>query len=145
MKWHWKCQIYIWCHTKKTCSYGVWSENPLPDWHLFFGSQTVRDLKTRKDRQHYPLNVECNTIYIPISPLTLKSDLLSAGSIECVHVTSSNTQNPKTKEPLKVLCSSGIRGANFIPVYNFPTLQLNSILRLETSTFWISKLCRCVT
>ena len=28
--------------------------------------------------------------------------------------------NPKTKEPLKVFYSSGIRGAKYIPVYNFP-------------------------
>ena len=27
---------------------------------------------------------------------------------------------PKTKEPLKVLSSSGIRGIKFISVYNFP-------------------------
>ena len=32
----------------------------------------------------------------------------------------------KTKEPLKVLSSSGIRGTKFIPVYNFPAQSLHT-------------------
>ena len=35
-------------------------------------------------------------------------------------MTSSDILKSKTKEPLKVLSSSGIRGTKFIPVYNFP-------------------------
>ena len=35
------------------------------------------------------------------------------------HVTQSILKS-KTKEPLKVLSSSGIRGTKFTPVYNFP-------------------------
>ena len=42
--------------------------------------------------------------------------------IECVHVTSSNSQI-QTKEPLKVLSTSGIRGTKSIPVYNFPAQE----------------------
>ena len=40
----------------------------------------------------------------------------------------------KTKEPPMFLSSLGIRGTNFISVYNFPA-QFKSLLRLEPSAF----------
>ena len=40
----------------------------------------------------------------------------------------------KSKEPLKVLCWSGIGGTKFTSVYNFPA-QLSVVLHLETRAF----------
>ena len=60
---HWRTR----CATRRTqrkrivrvvCSYGVWHENPLLGLHLFFGSQTVEDLK-KKWKDHIYSSVQC--------------------------------------------------------------------------------------
>ena len=51
-------------------------------------------------------------------------------------------QNPKLKSHLSFYPHQALDGENW---HLFTTFQLSSLLRLETSAFWISELWRCVT
>ena len=57
--------------------------------------------------------------------------------LKCLHVTSSNFQT-KTKEPQKVLSSSGIRRTKFISVYDFPAQLRPSFGNQRILNFGIS-------
>ena len=62
MKWHWKCQIYIWCHPKINMLLRCLKWKSTAGLASFLWKPNCTRSEKTKDRQHYPLHVKCNKI-----------------------------------------------------------------------------------